>query len=68
MSGSRDLNFSFYRTAELSVVGLELLMEPSDLAFTSLSLVAVVAVFCVSGPMFVTDACPGAAWGSDMVR
>ena len=49
MSGSRDLNFSFYRTAELSVVGLELLMEPSDLAFTSLSLVAVVAVFCVSG-------------------
>ena len=49
MSGSRDLDLSFDRTAELSVVGLELLMEPSDLAFTSLSLAAVVAVFSARG-------------------
>ena len=38
VSGSRDLDLSFERRAELSVAGLELLMEPSDLAFTSRSL------------------------------
>ena len=37
VSGSRDLDFSLERRAELSVVGPELLIEPSDLAFTSLS-------------------------------
>ena len=47
MSGSNDLDLSFEsdNTAELSVVGLELEIDPSDLAFTSLSLA--VAVFVV---------------------
>ena len=46
MSGSNDFDLSFEsdRTAELSVVGLELEMDPSDLAFTSLSLAAAVFV------------------------
>ena len=46
MSGSSDFDLSFEseRTAELSVVGLELEMDPSDLAFTSLSLAAAVFV------------------------
>lgn len=35
---------SLLRRAELSEVGAELLMEPSDLAFTSLSLAAAVLV------------------------
>ena len=38
VSGSRDFDFSLESRAELSVAGLELLMEPSDLAFTSRSL------------------------------
>ena len=34
------MDLSLLRRAELSEVGAELLMEPSDLAFTSLSLAA----------------------------
>ena len=44
VKGSRDLDLSLLRRAELSEVGAELLMEPSDLAFTSLSLAAAVLV------------------------
>lgn len=54
MSGSKDFDFNFDRTAELSVVGLELDMDPSDLALTNLSFGPELAVLVVLG---LDDAC-----------
>ena len=46
--GSKDFDLSFERTAELSEVGAELEMEPSDLALTSLSLAELELVCAVT--------------------